>query len=117
MEARKCPNCGGLLDSSRCRFCDARVVDDPIQATAPNAAKDVYIDPAIRAYIRALLAAAHAPADVEEELVARARAAAHAANRGFTTPENVKATAPETLRRYVASDDAVRLIMDNVAVP
>jgi hypothetical protein len=92
-------------------------VDDPIRATAPNAAKDVYIDSAIRAYVGALLVAAHAPANVEEEIVARAQGAARAANRGYTTPADVKATAPETLRRYVASDDAVRLIMDNVAVP
>jgi MoxR-like ATPase len=103
-----------------------------------RAPADVYLDDKLRAYIHELLVAACSPkysagrgGDTpahEGEIADDAKARARAAGRSYATPDDIKAVAPEMLRRIVivpdeararsvTTDDVIRSILDLTPVP
>jgi MoxR-like ATPase len=109
----------------RARVVNGRwVLDDPADLpegtvveiiTRPvNPPGEIYFDERLRAYLRAICAAARpARPDIERELVDRARAAASRANRTFVTPVDVVAAAHEVLGR----SPELEAIIANTPVP
>ena len=114
------------------------IVTRPAAATTAAAATDVYLDSALRDYIRALLAAACSPINTvsgrragpldEEEIAEAAKAIARRAGRNYTIPADIKAVAPEILHRFIVvppdasargvrAEDVVKRIVNDTPLP